>query len=277
MSLYFRVPHLPDNKQYEDAGLHPAMLENVKKCGYNYPTPIQAYTIPALLTGHDVVGIAQTGKSNNLLMNVKWLTWYRIWQDSRLSCPCPIDAHGEGPHSRSSSPKPLPVQSPDGSCACRAPGAHSLPYPRIGLSDLRRGSSPMLPYHVATLCHLRGCAEQTPARAIGDGLRHSHCHPGTPRRFYEEYQSGLVQPTQVSVPAPKLPTPLVTNRFQGIQSSTKRTKCSLQAGRKLWRSYSTARVRRFVRRISCSRLTTFRYEYRRRPYVHDVFRNVSQG
>jgi ATP-dependent RNA helicase DDX3X len=48
--------------QFEDAGLHPAMLQNVKLCGYHAPTPIQAYTIPAVLTGRDVVGIAQTGK-----------------------------------------------------------------------------------------------------------------------------------------------------------------------------------------------------------------------
>jgi ATP-dependent RNA helicase DDX3X len=48
-------------KQFKDAGLHPVMLENVELCGYRNPTPIQAFTIPAVLTGHDVVGIAQTG------------------------------------------------------------------------------------------------------------------------------------------------------------------------------------------------------------------------
>jgi ATP-dependent RNA helicase DDX3X len=48
-------------QQFEDAGLHPAMLENVKLCRYDSPTPIQAFTIPAVLTGHDVVGVAQTG------------------------------------------------------------------------------------------------------------------------------------------------------------------------------------------------------------------------
>jgi len=49
--------------QFEDAGLHPVMLENVRLCLYNAPTPIQAYCIPAVLTGHDVVAIAQTGQS----------------------------------------------------------------------------------------------------------------------------------------------------------------------------------------------------------------------
>lgn len=37
------------------------MAENVKRCGYEKPTPIQAYTIPAVKLGYDVVGIAQTG------------------------------------------------------------------------------------------------------------------------------------------------------------------------------------------------------------------------
>ncbi|PSN69874.1 P-loop containing nucleoside triphosphate hydrolase protein [Corynespora cassiicola Philippines] len=48
-------------RDFEDAGLHPAMLANVKLCGYRNPTAIQAYCLPAVLSGHDVVGIAQTG------------------------------------------------------------------------------------------------------------------------------------------------------------------------------------------------------------------------
>jgi ATP-dependent RNA helicase DDX3X len=58
LTFYFS---LLTKQQFEDAGLHPVMLENVKLCRYNKPTPIQAYTIPAVLTGHDVVGVAQTG------------------------------------------------------------------------------------------------------------------------------------------------------------------------------------------------------------------------
>jgi superfamily II DNA/RNA helicase len=34
-----------------------------KKMGYKVPTPIQAYTIPAILSGADVTGISQTGES----------------------------------------------------------------------------------------------------------------------------------------------------------------------------------------------------------------------
>ncbi|PHH87554.1 hypothetical protein CDD83_8695 [Cordyceps sp. RAO-2017] len=46
---------------FRDAGLHPVMQENVKLAGYDNPTPIQRYTIPSMLQGHDVIGIAQTG------------------------------------------------------------------------------------------------------------------------------------------------------------------------------------------------------------------------
>ncbi|KAF4978583.1 hypothetical protein FZEAL_5055 [Fusarium zealandicum] len=46
---------------FKDAGLHPVMLENVALCGYDSPTPIQKFTIPSILQGHDVIGIAQTG------------------------------------------------------------------------------------------------------------------------------------------------------------------------------------------------------------------------
>jgi ATP-dependent RNA helicase DDX3X len=37
------------------------MVKNIELCGYLTPTPVQAYTIPAVITGNDVIGIAQTG------------------------------------------------------------------------------------------------------------------------------------------------------------------------------------------------------------------------
>ena len=48
-------------EKFEDAGLHPVMLRNVQLCGYQVPTPIQKYCIPAIRMGYDVIGIAQTG------------------------------------------------------------------------------------------------------------------------------------------------------------------------------------------------------------------------
>ena len=49
--------------KFEEAGLHPVMVENIKLCGYKIPTPIQAYSIPAILTGKDLIAVAQTGMS----------------------------------------------------------------------------------------------------------------------------------------------------------------------------------------------------------------------
>lgn len=50
---------------FKDAGLHPAMLKNVELAGYDTPTPIQRYCLPAIHLGHDVIGIAQTGKKKH--------------------------------------------------------------------------------------------------------------------------------------------------------------------------------------------------------------------
>lgn len=49
-------------RDFDDAGLHPVMLSNIRKSGYDIPTPVQAYTIPAVLKGHDVIAVAQTGR-----------------------------------------------------------------------------------------------------------------------------------------------------------------------------------------------------------------------
>lgn len=48
--------------KFEDAGLHPIMLENIKLCQYDVPTPIQQYVLPAVYQNLDVIGVAQTGK-----------------------------------------------------------------------------------------------------------------------------------------------------------------------------------------------------------------------
>jgi ATP-dependent RNA helicase RhlE len=41
--------------------LHPKILANVHALGYQTPTPIQSQSIPAVLSGQDVMGLAQTG------------------------------------------------------------------------------------------------------------------------------------------------------------------------------------------------------------------------
>ena len=47
--------------QFSDFRLLPEIQAAVKKAGYHTPTPIQEQAIPVLLTGRDLLGIAQTG------------------------------------------------------------------------------------------------------------------------------------------------------------------------------------------------------------------------
>jgi ATP-dependent RNA helicase RhlE len=42
-------------------GLHANILKAVQEAGYTEPTPIQSAAIPQILSGHDLIGIAQTG------------------------------------------------------------------------------------------------------------------------------------------------------------------------------------------------------------------------
>ena len=51
----------PDGPTFADLGLDDKILKALRDLGYERPSPIQAETIPALLAGHDVVGLAQTG------------------------------------------------------------------------------------------------------------------------------------------------------------------------------------------------------------------------
>ncbi|MGO1384382.1 MAG: DEAD/DEAH box helicase [Arachnia sp.] len=50
-----------DAPSFADFGLDDRLVRAVKDLGYEYPSPIQAATIPALLEGRHVVGLAQTG------------------------------------------------------------------------------------------------------------------------------------------------------------------------------------------------------------------------
>jgi ATP-dependent RNA helicase DeaD len=46
---------------FSELGLEPQLLQAVERMGFSQPTPIQEAAIPALLSGNDVIGQAQTG------------------------------------------------------------------------------------------------------------------------------------------------------------------------------------------------------------------------
>ncbi|MCE3246142.1 MAG: helicase, superfamily, partial [Arthrobacter sp.] len=50
-----------DGVKFADLGIDGRVLAALQDVGYEKPSPIQAATIPLLLEGRDVVGLAQTG------------------------------------------------------------------------------------------------------------------------------------------------------------------------------------------------------------------------
>ncbi len=55
------APEEPEGLTFDQLGLDDLVLKAVRQIGYESPSPIQAATIPPLLAGRDVVGLAQTG------------------------------------------------------------------------------------------------------------------------------------------------------------------------------------------------------------------------
>lgn len=51
----------PPCSSFDDSGLDPFLLNNIKKSGYNEPTPIQKTAIPIVMRGRDLMACAQTG------------------------------------------------------------------------------------------------------------------------------------------------------------------------------------------------------------------------
>ena len=54
-------PEAAEGPLFADLGLHPDLLRGIHDLGFIRPTPIQAQAIPAVLSGRDVIGCAQTG------------------------------------------------------------------------------------------------------------------------------------------------------------------------------------------------------------------------
>ncbi|NUP88242.1 MAG: DEAD/DEAH box helicase [Candidatus Sumerlaeia bacterium] len=49
------------NPRFEDLGLSPELLRAIHEAGWKQPTPIQSASIPIILKGDDLMGVAQTG------------------------------------------------------------------------------------------------------------------------------------------------------------------------------------------------------------------------
>ncbi len=77
--------------KFDSFALDPILLENIRKLGYETPTPIQCETIPAILERRDVMGLAQTGTGKTaafaLPMLQRLLTGPRRQLRALIICP----------------------------------------------------------------------------------------------------------------------------------------------------------------------------------------------
>ena len=46
---------------FEDACLHPTVLDNIRRSNYTMPTPVQKHALPNIMAGRDMMACAQTG------------------------------------------------------------------------------------------------------------------------------------------------------------------------------------------------------------------------
>ncbi len=132
---------------FAELGLHPEVLRAVESLGYESPSPIQAATIPALVDGRDVIGLAQTVRA-------------RL---RRSRCPSsPTSPRRVGPRTdRSPSCSPPPVSS-----RSRSPRRS----PRM------RRTSTTSPYCDLRRSVLRSAAGRPQARRAGRRRHPGSCH-----------------------------------------------------------------------------------------------------
>lgn len=124
-----------DGPTFADLGIDDRVLAAIADVGYESPSPIQAATIPPLLDGADVVGLAQTGTGKTAAFAIPILMG--------------IEATGKLPRALVLAPtRELAIQVAEafGRYATHIPGLHVLPIYGgqaygVQLSGLRRGAS----------------------------------------------------------------------------------------------------------------------------------------
>ncbi|WP_280266209.1 DEAD/DEAH box helicase [Nocardia wallacei] len=119
---------------FADLGIDDRILAAIADVGYESPSPIQAATIPPLLTGADVVGLAQTGTGKTAAFAIPILMG--------------LQGKGKAPQALILAPtRELAIQVAEafGKYSAHMPGVHVLPIYggqnyAVQLSGLRRGA-----------------------------------------------------------------------------------------------------------------------------------------
>ncbi|MBJ8340993.1 DEAD/DEAH box helicase [Antrihabitans sp. YC3-6] len=123
-----------ESLSFADLGVDDRVLAAIKDVGYESPSPIQAATIPPLLAGDDVVGLAQTGTGKTAAFAIPILMG--------------VDVSARKPRALVLAPtRELAIQVAEafGKYASHIPGLHVLPIYGgqsygVQLSGLRRGA-----------------------------------------------------------------------------------------------------------------------------------------
>ncbi|MBH0775835.1 DEAD/DEAH box helicase [Nocardia bovistercoris] len=123
-----------DGPTFADLGIDDRILAAIADVGYESPSPIQAATIPPLLSGADVVGLAQTGTGKTAAFAIPILMG--------------LEVTGKSPRALVLAPtRELAIQVAEafGRYAAHIPGLHVLPIYGgqsygVQLSGLRRGA-----------------------------------------------------------------------------------------------------------------------------------------
>lgn len=72
---------------FADLKLHPWIEENIKKCGYDRPTPVQKYSIPTLNACRDLMSCAQTGSGKTAAFLVPLINRILIDGPGKIKAP----------------------------------------------------------------------------------------------------------------------------------------------------------------------------------------------
>merc|ERR1719215_2180571 len=56
------VDNIVPIQRFSDANLTDSLSDNLRRCGYERPTPVQKHSIPIVVSGRDLMACAQTGR-----------------------------------------------------------------------------------------------------------------------------------------------------------------------------------------------------------------------
>ena len=71
---------------FSELNLHPKVLDAIKKAGYQTPSPIQQQTVPAIISGRDLIGQAETGSGKTAAFAWPILSRLDLGQTKRPQC-----------------------------------------------------------------------------------------------------------------------------------------------------------------------------------------------